>query len=326
MTRDNTRGVPQLPTDLRDNVAKWVKSEGYPLEFRTASAFRKAGFHVRQGEYVHFDDTIREIDVAASKSVFSEGTLLRVYHVVECKWTKEKPWIVLSAPNPMAPSACIAQTIASELGEAILWANAGLRDLHDMSLFSTPASPGFSGRQAFTEYQDNDVFYRTMQSVTSLATKLVQQYDEPPRKNDAMPKYGAVAFPLVAIDGHLFEVWFDETTSDVQAVERKHLRLHWRGSPSWRWHATVDIVVADHLDVLLRQRAAEVDQLLVQMARTRDRIARCHESASLDELNVKNGPRGMLGLPPLLHSIHQMRKRKLAAPGAQKETGKTGKT
>ena len=81
-------------------------------------------------------------------------------HVVECKWSEKKPWVLFSAPELMAPSACVAQTIASELGTSILWVAAGDSRLHALDLFQTPARPGFNGRQALST--GGDLFFQAM--------------------------------------------------------------------------------------------------------------------------------------------------------------------
>ena len=52
--------------DLKGKVEEWLASEGYPLEFRTALAFRKHRFAVQQGAYAKgSEDHLREIDVLA---------------------------------------------------------------------------------------------------------------------------------------------------------------------------------------------------------------------------------------------------------------------
>lgn len=303
---------PEPPSDdLKAKLTAWLDTEGYPLEFRTASAFRRAGFQVRQGEYVRMDsEAVREVDVAAVKTAFGKEQFVRVYHVVECKWTKDKPWIVFSGPGGISPSACVTQTFGSLLGESILWTIAGLDQLHALSLFKTPQRPGFNGRQAFSK--GNDVFYNAMTSVTSLAKQVALRYDSGRRTAGTVPNSAVVTFPVIVIDGNLFEAWFDDTTNSVQLQDRKSVRLHWRGSPAWSLHATVDIVVADHLDEFARQRAEEVMALLDAMATTRDQIARCFEVRSLSPLEITKGGRGVVGLPPLLYEVTQMQ-RALAA-------------
>ncbi len=127
-----------MPTDSSDNleqrVEKWINTEGYPLEFRTARALRQAGFRVRQGYYTRDDsnETPREIDVYASTDLRIDDLLLRVSLVIECKYVFEKPWIIFtSSSSRIAPSACMAQTISSKLGDACLWCLAGDVSLKD---------------------------------------------------------------------------------------------------------------------------------------------------------------------------------------------------
>ncbi|MEK0337570.1 MAG: hypothetical protein QQN41_09075, partial [Nitrosopumilus sp.] len=105
--------------DLRSKVKKWLDQEGYPTEFATASVFQRHGFRVRQGYYVRDDDsdTIREIDLLASKTASSRDYLIRAYYVVECKWSQDKPWVVLTSANAsISHAACVAQTMGSLLG------------------------------------------------------------------------------------------------------------------------------------------------------------------------------------------------------------------
>jgi hypothetical protein len=152
---------------MLSKVENWLDTEGYPTEFRVASTFRKHGFHVDQGDYA--EDRVtgsrREIDIAASLTMKGEHSLQRVYNIVECKWSQDKPWVVFTSPTcSMAPSAIIAQTIASHLAAAVFWTLAGDTDLNQLSLFqSQPGGGGFGGRQAFSK--GNDIFYTAMQGV-----------------------------------------------------------------------------------------------------------------------------------------------------------------
>lgn len=83
---------------LAEQVAKWLVTEGYPLEFQTAQAFETNGFSTSQGHYVHDELThnAREIDVVADMTLrFENHGFFRAAQVVECKWSKDKPWVHL---------------------------------------------------------------------------------------------------------------------------------------------------------------------------------------------------------------------------------------
>jgi len=137
---------------LEERLREWLDEEGYPLEFSTAHVFRTAGFSVRQGTYVRSEDseTPREVDVTASVDCSDSESLIRVYHVIECKWSQDKPWVVFTDRRGMGPAACVTQTISTLLGSAMLWKDAGLESLHKLDLFATPTRSGFNGRQAFS--------------------------------------------------------------------------------------------------------------------------------------------------------------------------------
>ncbi len=158
-------------------VRAWLTNEGYPLEFRTARQFLMCGFTVRQGSYVNApsDECPREVDVLAYKTDKSDE--VRIYNVVECKWSADKPWVIFtSETHQMANSACINQTISTLFGGSIVWALAGDKELAGLDLFASPDRAGFGGRQAFSK--GNDLFYTAAQSVVSKAHSLVCEYDE----------------------------------------------------------------------------------------------------------------------------------------------------
>ncbi len=288
-------------SDLQTRLTEWLNKEGYPTEFRAASAFCRHGFRVFQGYYVRDDDSdvVREIDVFASKTAFTKSYLVRAYHVVECKWSQDKPWVVFtSTAAHIGPAACVAQTIASSLGRTVLWALSGDKMLQKMDLFSTPERPGFNGRQAFS--QGNDHFYSAMKSVTTLASLAMREYDHKNRPKGKMPQNAVVAFPVIIVDGQLFEAFYNSDADDVSITPIEHVRCHWRGAPSWGPHATIDIVSLSHLDDFVAKRAEELDRLIPKMENARNEIAQCFDQRTLEPLTVPRAARGIVGLPPLL--------------------------
>jgi hypothetical protein len=79
-------------------VREWLDAQGFTLEMRTASAFRAAGFEVRQSSHYIDPETGkgREIDVvAADPDVLG---VVDITFVVECKSSK-KPWVLLCSPD-----------------------------------------------------------------------------------------------------------------------------------------------------------------------------------------------------------------------------------
>lgn len=300
--------MPENKTEaktLRQRVAKWLGEEGYPLEFRAADVFRTARYEVRQGQYVRDPETNlpREIDVLAVRTVRRKKFLVRACHVVECKYSRDKPWIVFSSPHGIAPGACITQTIANHAGHATLWALAGHEELQSLDLFSTPDHPGFGGRQAFSK--GVDVFYSAMQSVISASFFLMRSYDDRKRSPRESLAAGVVAFPVIVLDGVLFEASFDRGADKIDVQEVDRVRLHWRGAEYWSLNATVDVVTIGALQRFARRRHPEVKALLSRMAETLRQIHECFEKHDFSPLTVTPGARGVIGLPPLLAQLYE---------------------
>ena len=82
-------------------IKDWLEGQGFSLEMQAASAFRAAGFEVRQSSYYSDSETGkgREIDVVAR----DPDTLgvVDITFIVECKSTK-KPWVILCSPDVLA--------------------------------------------------------------------------------------------------------------------------------------------------------------------------------------------------------------------------------
>lgn len=284
-----------------ESVLKWVKSEGFPTEYKTANSFRKNGCRVFQGGYVEDQEEhkMREVDVLAWQDVtYQSRSLLRVSHVVECKWSGDKPWVVFTSPSPISSAACITQTYGSDLGEALLWSVAGERDLHGMRLFATPDEAGFSGRQAFSS-TGTDHFHHALRGVTGNALSYLTSYSRPSKK-DAFPSIGVLAFPIVVVDGLLFKAFFDDDLQDVRVEEVDDLRCHWRGAKNWRLNSTVDIVTMKSLDTFVNIRTAECRQLLEVLVPFAEKVEQCWNMGSLGPLEIAAVSRGVVGLPKLL--------------------------
>ncbi len=304
---------------LKDKVSDWLQSEGYPLEFSVAHTFHEHGFDANQGHYVRDEEggAVREIDVVAQGTQVERDSLVRVCNVVECKWSRDKPWVVFtSRNNKIAESACIAQTISNKAGQAVLWAIAGDRELWLTQMFRSPTKAGFNGRQVFG--QKNDLFYQALQSVTQKSQLLVKKYDRHRSAPEELLKSVVVALPLIVVDGDLFEAYLDPAAGKLVVEEADHIRMHWRGSVSWPFHATVDIVRNAKLDDFAEVRRTETTLLIESMLSCLARIRSFSKTGNLGTLKVKEGGRGIVGLPPLLWELRDRVKPKRPALKTQR--------
>ena len=259
--------------ELNKKVQEWLREQGYPTEFRVADVCRRHGFRVWQGFHLRSENpevAPREVDVIATADSPSRDYLIRVEHLIECKWSKDKPWIVFTSQNAqMASTACVA-TIGNSLGWTLISDMAHDPELHQLDFFLAPDRPGYGGRQAFSKGVDH--FYNALASVTELSVMNARWYDLP--RKSARSGSAVLIFPLVVVEGQLYEAFFDEKLDDINLVPTKRVRCHWRGATTWNLHASVDIVTLDHLDEFIDRRSKEVGLLLSRLERASTDIAK----------------------------------------------------
>jgi hypothetical protein len=299
---------PQLVAKIRD----WLLHQGYPLEFRVAAAFQNAGMRTSQGFYVRekHSNSIRELDVIANLKSRSERCFISVNTLVECKWSGDKPWIVFTTPRTkLAPSACIAQTIGSHFGEAMMHCLAADKRLHGFQTFSSCERNGFGGRRAFSNEGDQDHFYSAVQSIVSKSLAYVRD-DDDTLKSNKLPMSAAIAFPMIVIEGELFETYLDAGKQDLLINPVNSIRLHWRGAQDPdQWVSTVDIVRYSYLTSFLAKRKPELEAISAEMSKLVPKFIECHKQQSLKPLRIEPVSRGYTGYPGLLLKIDGLAKK-----------------
>jgi hypothetical protein len=291
---------------MERRLTEWLATEGYPLEFATAKAFRNTGFRVFQGYYTASEDDkpAREIDVVATMDSPRRDFLLRVVNVVECKWSGDKPWVFFCSDNAaMTSAAIIAHAIASQLGDALMWKDAGSKLLGKLELFQSPKSPAFGGRQGFSG--SRDVLFDALRSVTGAARSIAEEYDaaDGTGAGTALPPNGIVAIPLIVVTGRLFEVR-QGASGDLELSEVPHTRIHWRGANQKSTITTVDVVNSDYLEEFCKRQATDIKKLLEVMSSSTDELMQSIAAGSLDDLKVIPAARGVVGRPQLLNRLH----------------------
>jgi hypothetical protein len=298
-------------SDLKKKVEDWLGTQGYPLEFATAAAFRQHGFDVQQGTFARDPEEgiSREIDILASMTERGDSSVVRVYFVVECKWSIDKPWVVFVAPGGMSPAACVAQTVGDKAARMLLWAKAGDKDLQSIGLFQKPDLAGFGGRQALSEKKD--VFYEAIQSITSATLLWSQNYDRVSDPPTRALKHAVVLFPLVVVKGSLFQASYDGGTQGVAVAECDSARVYWKGLPKWGGTLTVDIVKADALPGFLEQRRLQVQGLISKMQTALAQLRKAFTEKDIDLFKVTEAVRGV-GRPPLFRELEEFLKTKAA--------------
>ena len=237
--------APEQP--LEDRVRSWLGTQGYPLEMNVAKAFQLAGARVIQSDY-YVDPTTsesREIDVVATWQDEVDCMLVQVTFTLECKSSRDKPWVMFGSPNVgLAPPARVAQKAGSAFARIALWELAGTRSLQELPIFKLPVAPDYGLRQVFSDKVD--VCYG---AIASVAAAVAAQAGQPDLQNTLRGAYDIleVIFPVVVTDARLFTALL-RTDGELDVQEEKTGVLLWRNPVVNRPHTIVHVVSSPALE------------------------------------------------------------------------------
>lgn len=205
---------------LEDEILKWLKSQGYPLEMRVASSLRKADFWVRQSQY-YFDpetNVSREIDVIATKTDILG--FLEIDFLIECK-TSSKPWLLFTSEETLYKyNILFAFGVLSNAAKKLLSDHMCDKEVFKERLCSLPwfkkkGRVAYGMTQAFTS--GSDVAYKA--SINTLKAALSRKIEI---ENEKVRQYPLLfAFPVIVVEGQLFECYLNQNASiAIQEVEQ----------------------------------------------------------------------------------------------------------
>lgn len=288
---------------LDEKVKQWIDMEGYPLEFSTAHKFKKRRFSVEQSYFAKDKDgKAREVDVLATLNLPVAHSFLRIEHVVECKWSKDKPWVLFNDEKRFATSALAAQLISSSAGQAITWLAAGSAEFKDLEIFNGEGF-SFSGRQAFSK--GNDLFYQAVQGVVTNCLNIVRSYDDYEFNPDDHI-LAVITLPMIVVDGNLFKATYVADSDELNLESVTHARLRWRGNEGRKLNTVIDIVTSDYLEAFLEDREKEVRVIMACLGNTLAQMIQCFKEKTEKHLVITEGPRGISGMPHLLHQLRKL--------------------
>ena len=288
---------------MDDKVKQWVEMEGYPLEFSTAHKFKKRKFSVEQSYFAKDKDgKAREVDVLATVNYPVGRSFLRIKHVVECKWSKDKPWVLFKDEKRFVTSALAAQLISSSAGQAIAWVAAGSEEFQSLDMFREQGF-SFSGRQAFSK--GNDLFYQAVQGVVSNCLNITRAYDDYEFKPEDH-LLAVIALPVIVIDGSLFEATYASDSDELKLENISHARLRWAGNEGRQLNTIIDIVTSDYLETFLDNREKELKVLMNCFGKTLVQLIQCFQEKTEKYLVITEGPRGISGRPKLLRQLNEV--------------------
>lgn len=243
------------------NLREWIEKQGFSLEMRTASAFRKAGFEVRQSSCYIDPETSkpREIDVLAK-----DPDLLGVVNIafaVECK-SSTKPWVLLCSPDTLSGyNRLFAFASTSENARRVM-ADRISKLMDRFEWLRKDGLTGYSARQAFS---DVDVAYAAAIGVTKACNALLRQA---PLPKDIL----VFAFPIIVIDGPLIRCSLSEN-GETTLEEVDEGEFLFAGYAPHEFGGTcIRVITANHATEFAKQAKQVADQLRLELKAEQDTV------------------------------------------------------
>jgi hypothetical protein len=203
--------------ELREKVRKWLRSEGYPLEYAAARAMRQAKFAVMQGaSYANDDGRVRDIDVLGQVRRPDRNA----WAVLECK-ASPNPWVALMREGRAPAWSPLVHSSSFHLPQVI------------KERLTPTGRFGYALVQAFKS-SDQDPAYTALSQVTNAARRVPEELDA-----------AGFAVPVLVVSGPLFTAWIDPDGED-QLAPAEWVRLVWAGGMNRS--TIVDVVNARGLE------------------------------------------------------------------------------
>jgi hypothetical protein len=240
---------------LEDRLNQWLETQGYPLEMAVAAAFQRAGYRVFQSDYYLDPESsdFRQVDVVARCQRDIEGILVRMTFAIECKLSRDKPWILFTSPQAvLAARASVAQRAASSIGQTLLWKLAPRAEIQDLPLLRLGNRCAYGMTQAFTSGEDV-----SLSASMSVAKAADARAREATQATGVQGYFGEIIFPVIIIDGKLFECYLN-ADSEQMLQEVSQGVLVWRNQMVGMPHTIIHVVTLAGLDDFIAQAAHTV--------------------------------------------------------------------
>lgn len=227
------------PIEVR--LKDWLATQGYPLEMRVGAAFQAKGFATGLQHFYRDPqepETYREIDVIASDTVDVGETHVRVTFVVECKSSRDAPWVLfVASPEAVLQSRVrTAFMLSSRLAKPYITRISTTPQIQALPLLAPTPRPAYGATDAFKRV---DVVYDAARSVLKAALAQIKTADD----DAAMYPVVELIFPVLITEARLFQAYLGEQNS-IELAEVDTALLMWR-NPSLTHTASFINVVND---------------------------------------------------------------------------------
>jgi hypothetical protein len=192
---------------------------------------------VSVGEFYKDFDTgdAREIDVTVGSfhSLYRQGhnLMLRVYCRIECKSSKDKPWLLLVSeiqPSTIGVLSLLSTKLYREFLANMLITDGGFRETFQSAQMLEPPRLAYGLTQSLRE-KGVDVAYQALMGAVKAATDKIRDVESINTGKTMRAKQCCVAFPVIVIDGTLFECVLDDHNA-VSLDEVDSGVVFWQGT------------------------------------------------------------------------------------------------
>lgn len=248
-----------MSNDLNSKVLGWLKEQGFPLEMEVASMAKAAGFEVSQSDYYLDPDggEPREIDLVLSLHNFKDNFSLTYNLFVECKSSRDKPWLMFSTPNEMRTSITsenrikllelATSFISNDLGYSLLQRSTFNGNISNIfPRLDTELLLGYGATQAFA--QAGDAPFKAMMSATKASLSHTERMGQLGLSTPMI-----FSTPVIVIDVPLLAVSFSPESNDLNVSEISRGNLYWKHVVGGRSRIGVYIVTKQELPAFLAE-------------------------------------------------------------------------
>lgn len=244
---------------LQDKIRDWIEQEGYPFEMSTAKIFRENNLNVYESNYYEDTETgkYREIDLIAYFSRYlGYNTSFQVKFIIECKYAKDKPWVMFHTPDKSYESMPISyKLIGNEAGKELLETLNGFDEKTiEYNLLLNDVNFGYGIIEALKGSNKSiDLAYKSADSVFKA---LESELDKGTKNTNTCELY----IPIIVIRGSLFECSQEHEKINIREVDSG--TLVWKKKLDSIGFGFINVVTEKHLDQFVKKMKSDLDHII----------------------------------------------------------------
>lgn len=206
---------------MKEQIAEWLRQQGYPMELSVGRLLRDQGWHVEHSPWYTDPESgkSREVDIQATIYA-GDGERRRwisVGLVIECKQTTSKPWVVFTAPRDTTALQGMNSIVADDFSRDLLYS---VPPEVGLASFLRPSNTiGHAAVRAFADPKNGDPTgpYSALRSAVNAAAAIGVTNEEISLNGAPQTMMAHLLLPTVVIDGPLFSYSIEENDDESLA-------------------------------------------------------------------------------------------------------------